>query len=103
MTDIQILKIYIGEGDYHHDLPVYEYLIYQARDVKMAGATLVKSPMGFGKDELSEDIRYKISNDSGVLIEIADTAEKISDFIPIAQEAMDGRGLLVRIDAERIV
>ncbi len=95
----KVLKIYVNESYFHNTTPVYEYLIYQARDMELAGATLTKGPVGFGREELNEGIKYKLSNDIPVVLEIVDTAEKIASFLPVAQEALDGRGLIVEFDA----
>ena len=95
----KVLKIYVNETYFYNTTPVYEYLLYQARDMELAGATLMKGPVGFGQEELDEGIKYKLSNDIPIVLEIVDTSEKIARFLPIAQKALDGRGLIIEFDA----
>ncbi|TVQ82237.1 MAG: DUF190 domain-containing protein [Micavibrio sp.] len=98
-NNAQVLRIYMNESYYHETTPVYEYLIYQARDMEMAGATLTKGPVGFGQEELKEGIRYKLSNDIPIVLEIVDISEKVEKFLPIAQKALAGRGLIIEFSA----
>lgn len=89
-----VLRIYIGENIRHGPLRVYEALIYRARMMNMAGATILKSHIGFGHAETSGARSYAISADLPILIEIVDTPDNILNFVPVAKELLKNRGLI---------
>jgi len=47
--DAVLLRIFIGESDRWHHQPLYEALVLKAREMHLAGATVLRGPMGFGK------------------------------------------------------
>lgn len=95
-----VLRIYIGESHFASaGMPVYEDLIYRARAMRLAGATIITSGLGYGQSELKPSARgnkYRISDDTPVIVEIVDTPEKIDTFIPIAQQLLGKYGLITR-------
>ena len=95
----QVLRIYMKESYQYNKMPVYEYLIYEAREREMSGATLMKAPLGFGQEERDEGLRYKLSSETPVVLEIVETAEKVAEFLPIVQEALNGQGLIIQFGA----
>jgi PII-like signaling protein len=101
---VDVLRLYIGESHFvSAGMPVYEDLLYRAREQGLAGATIIKSGLGFGQAELkpsSSGHKYRISDDAPVIIEIVDDAQKIDSFIPIAQKLMSKHGLMTRHSAE---
>jgi uncharacterized protein len=47
--DAMLLRIFIGENDRSPEgRPLYEAIVLKARDVHLAGATVLRGPMGFG-------------------------------------------------------
>ena len=83
----QLLRIFIGESDRWHHKPLYESIVLKAREVGMAGATVLRGPMGFGASSHLHTAKIlRLSMDLPLVIEIVDTAEKISGFLPLLDE-----------------
>lgn len=84
-----LLRIYIGESDRWHHQALYEALVLKAREMHLAGATVLRGPMGFGKSSLLHTAKIlRLSMDLPVVIEIVDSEEKIQSFLPVLQEMM---------------
>ena len=97
-----LLRIFIGEHHQFHHLPLYEALVLKAREMHLAGATVFRGPMGFGKSSrLHVAKRFNISTDLPVVIEFVDSPEKIEAFLPIVDTMMDS-GLVTLERAEVI-
>jgi uncharacterized protein len=78
-----LLRIFLGEDDRHHHLPLYEAIVLKAREKHLAGATVLRGPLGFGKSSHMHTARaLRLSSDLPMLIEIVDAPEKISAFLP---------------------
>lgn len=87
----QRLTIYIDESDKWHGTPLYEAIVLKARELHLAGATVLRGPMGFGADSRIHTSKIlRLSEDLPILIEIVDTAAKISTFIPQLRTLMHG-------------
>ena len=81
--DAQLLRIFIGESDKHDHHPLYEVIVKQARDAKLAGATMMRGPMGFGKSShIHTEKILQLSMDMLVVIEIVDSEEKSTGSFP---------------------
>jgi uncharacterized protein len=92
--DAVLLRIFIGESDRWHHQPLYEAIVLQAREKHLAGATVLRGPMGFGKSSRLHTAKIlRLSMDLPVVIEIVDSEEKIEQFLP-ALDAMMGGGLI---------
>jgi PII-like signaling protein len=88
------LRIYIGEGDKAANLPLYEAIVLAARESKLAGATVMRGPMGFGRSSHLHTTKIlRLSQDLPIVIEIIDAEEKIDAFVPKLEELM-GSGLV---------
>jgi uncharacterized protein len=78
-----LLRIFIGEGDKHTGAPLYEWIVLQAREAGLAGATVLRGMMGFGAS--SRQIHtFKIetlAEDLPIIIELVDTREKLEMFL----------------------
>jgi len=89
--DAMLLRILIGESDRWHHQPLYEALVLKARELGLAGATVLRSPMGFGASSHVHTAKIlQLSTDLPVIIEIVDTEEQISRFLPVLDEMMGG-------------
>lgn len=87
----QRLTIYIGESDKWHGTPLYEAIVLKARELHVAGATVLRGPMGFGADSRIHTSKIlRLSEDLPILIEIIDTAAKLSTLIPQLRAMMQG-------------
>lgn len=86
-----ILRIYIGESDRHEHKPLYEVIVLRAREAHLAGATVLRGPMGFGKSSRLHTAKIlRLSMDLPMVIEIVDSEEKIRAFLPVLDGIMGG-------------
>ena len=94
-----LLRIYIGEQDKWHHQPLYEAIVYKAREMELAGATVLRGPMGFGAHSRLHTAKIlRLSEDLPVLIEIVDKQEKIDAFIPeLDKMVVDGLVTLEKV------
>ena len=89
-----LLRIFIGEDDKHEGKPLYEAIVLKARALHLAGATVLRGPMGFGHSSRLHTAKIlRLSEDLPLVIEIVDSEEKIGTFLPIL-DAMIGSGLV---------
>jgi PII-like signaling protein len=99
-----LLRIFIGESDREkgHDRALYEEIVQRAREAHLAGATVLKGPMGFGRHSRMHAARLlELSTDLPVVIEIVDSEEKISAFLPVVDELVTEG--LVTLEAVRLL
>ena len=81
--DAVLLRIFIGESDRWEHRPLYEIIVLKAREAHLAGATVLRGPMGFGKSSLLHTAKIlRLSMDLPMVIEIVDSEEKIRGFLP---------------------
>jgi hypothetical protein len=89
--DATLLRIFIGDRDKHGNMPLYEAIVLKARELHLAGATVLRSPMGFGKSSRMHTTKIlQLSTDMPLVIEIVDAPEKIEAFLPVLDEMMEG-------------
>ena len=97
-----LLRIFIGESDKWHGKPLYEAIVLKAREMHLAGATVLRAPMGFGAaSKLHTAKILRLSDDLPMVIEIVDSREKIDAFLPQLDEMMTG-GLVTLENVEVI-
>ena len=86
-----LLRIFIGESDRWQHKPLYEAIVLAAREAHLAGATVLRGPMGFGKSSrLHTSKILRLSEDLPLVIEIVDSEEKINAFLPTLDKMMGG-------------
>ncbi len=97
-----LLRIFIGESDRWHGKPLYEAIVMKARELHLAGATVLRGPMGFGaKSRLHTAKILRLSEDLPMVIEIVDSEEKIDTLMPhIDAMVEDG---LVTLERVRVI
>ena len=101
-TDALLLRIFIGESDRWEHKPLYEAIVLAAREAHLAGATVLRGPMGFGKSSHLHTAKIlRLSADLPLLIEIVDSEEKINGFLPVL-DTMIGGGL-VTLEKVRVI
>ncbi|HEY2485305.1 MAG TPA: DUF190 domain-containing protein [Candidatus Binataceae bacterium] len=89
-----LLRIFIGEDDRTKGRPLYEAIVLKAREAGLAGATVLRGPMSFGKSSTLHTAKVlRLSEDLPIVIEIVDTQEKIDAFLPVLDPMM-GSGLV---------
>jgi len=85
--EAQLLRIFVGESDEWHGQPVYEAIVLKARELHLAGATVLRGPMGFGKHSRLHTVKVlRLSEDLPIVIEIVDIEEKIKTLLPHIDE-----------------
>ena len=100
--DAILLRIFIGESDKWQHKPLYEAIVLKARELHLAGATVLRGPMGFGKSSrLHTSKILRLSMDLPLVIEIVDSEEKINTFLPVLDEMVGGG--LVTIEKVKVV
>ena len=100
--DAVLLRIFVGESDRHDHHPLYEAIVLKAREAHLAGATVLRGPMGFGKSSrLHTSKILRLSMDLPLVIEIVDSEEKIQAFLPLLDEMM--KGGLVTLENVRVI
>jgi PII-like signaling protein len=89
--DAVLLRVFIGESDRWHHQPLYEAIVLKAREMHLAGATVLRGPMGFGKSSRLHTAKIlRLSMDLPVVIEIVESEEKIQTFLPVLDGMMGG-------------
>jgi len=89
-----LLRIFVGEDDRTKGRPLYEAIVLKAREAGLAGATVLRGPMSFGKSSTLHTAKVlRLSEDLPIVIEIVDTQEKIDAFLPVLDPMM-GSGLV---------
>ena len=92
--DAVLLRIFIGEDDKAGKLPLYEAILLKAREMHLAGATVLRGPMGFGHSSRIHTTKVlRLSQDLPVVVEIVDSEAKLNAFLPVL-DAMIGSGLV---------
>src|SRR3974390_628290 len=86
-----LLRIFIGESDRWEHKPLYEAIVLKAREMHLAGATVLRGPMGFGKASRLHTAKIlRLSLDLPLVIEIVDSEEKINAYLPVLDEMIGG-------------
>jgi uncharacterized protein len=89
-----LLRIFIGEDDRAGTAPLYEAIVLKAREAHLAGATVLRGPLGFGRSSMLHTTKIlRLSQDLPVVIEIVDTEAKIQAFLPTLSQLI-GSGLI---------
>lgn len=84
-----LLRIFIGESDRHDGMLLYEWIVRQARERGLAGATVLRGVEGFGAHSRLHTAKIlRLSEDLPIVIEIVDTREKIEAFLPVIDAAI---------------
>jgi PII-like signaling protein len=96
----KLLRIFIGESDKHGRKPLYQAIVEMLREEEMAGATVLRGVEGFGaKSHLHTARILRLSEDLPIVIEVADTAERIEAIMPRIDEMVsDGLVTLERVE-----
>ena len=84
-----LLRIFIGEDDKFGGSPLYEAIVLKARELHLAGATVLRGPMGFGASSRLHTTKIlRLSEDLPLVIEIVDSEDKINSFLPTLDQMM---------------
>src|SRR5213082_3414190 len=87
--DAMLLRIFFGEDDRFEHRPLYEAIVLKAREVHLAGATVLRGPVGFGQSSRLHTTKIlRLSQNLPIVIEIVDSQEKIDAFLPVLDGMM---------------
>jgi len=101
-VNAQRVRVYVGESDKHGGLPLYEAIVLKARDLHMAGATVLRGPMGFGAQSRIHTAKVlRLSQDLPTVVEIVDTPAKVALLLPELKKMV--KGGLVTVEAVGVV
>ena len=96
-----LLRIFIGEDARFDGKPLYESIVLKAREQGLAGATVLRGPMGYGHSSLLRTAKIlRLSGDLPVIVEV-DTKEKIAAFVSVLEGMV--KGGLVTLEEIRVV
>jgi uncharacterized protein len=97
-----LLRIFLGEADEYKHRPLYKAIVFRARELNLAGATVLRGPMGFGRSHHLHNANIlRLSLDLPMIVEIVDTPERIEAFLPELRTMM--RRGLITIERAQIV
>ena len=97
-----LLRIFIGESDRWEHQPLYEALVFKAREAGLAGATVLRGPLGFGKSSRLHSAKIlRLSVDLPIVIEIVDSEVKLTGFIRSIESMV--AGVLVTLENVRVL
>ena len=87
--DAILLRIFFGEDDKANHRPLYEAIVLKAREMHLAGATVLRGHVGFGHSTRLHTAKIlRLSEDLPLVVEIVDTQEKIDKFLPVLDQIM---------------
>jgi PII-like signaling protein len=97
-----LLRIFIGESDQWHGKPLYEAIVAKARELHVAGATVLRGPMGFGAHSRMHTTKIlRLSQDLPMVVEIVDSEEKIDELLPHIDDMVEEG--LVTLEKVRVI
>ena len=92
--DAVLLRIFVEEADEHEGQPLFSTIVLKAREMQLAGATVLRGPLGFRRSsQLHASNIFRLSNDVPIVIEIVDSGQKIQEFL-VAVEPIVGAELI---------
>ena len=88
--DGYLLRIFIGESDRHDGKLLYEWIVLKAREVGLAGATVMRGMMGFGAHSRLHTFKIeRLSQDLPIIVEIVDTRDKLERFLAVIDKEIE--------------
>jgi PII-like signaling protein len=89
--ECSLLRIFLGEADEYMHRPLYRAIVLKARELHLAGATVLRGPMGYGRStHLHTAHILRLSFDLPIVVEIVDETPKITAFLPELEKMMSG-------------
>jgi len=96
------MRIFIGENDRTEGRPLHEALVLKAREMHLAGATVLRGPLGYGASSRMHTAKIlRLSMDLPMVIEIVDSREKIEAFLPVLDQMLEGG--LVTLESVEVI
>jgi uncharacterized protein len=102
--DAVLLRIFIGESDRSGHRPLYEAIVLKARAMHLAGATVLRGPVGFGRSARLHTTKVlRLSQDLPIVIEIVDAEDRINTFLPELEKLMGKGSGLVTLEKAQVL
>ena len=100
LQEAYLLRIFIGESDKWKGKPLYEWLVFEARKQELAGATVLRGMMGFGRNSRVFTSKIlRLSQDLPIIVEIVDTRDRLDTYLEAIDAAIkDGMATLEKAD-----
>jgi len=100
--DGMLLRIFIGEADQYKGKALYEQIVLRARELNLAGATVIRGIMGFGADSRMHTAKIlRLSEDLPIIIELVDTEENLNKLLPFLDEVV--KEGMVTLEKARVI
>jgi len=100
--DGYLLRVFVGESDKHGHIPLYEAIVQTARKAGLAGATVLRGLMGYGRHSVVHTSKIlRLSEDLPMVVEIVDSLQKIEAFLPTLDTMI--RDGLVTLEKVRVI
>jgi uncharacterized protein len=100
--DGMLLRVFIGESDHYQGKALYEQIVLKARELNLAGATVLRGIMGFGADSRMHTAKLlRLSEDLPVVVEIVDSEEKLNTLLPFLDEVVQEG--LITLEKARVI
>ena len=97
-----LLRIFIGESDKYRGKSLYEQIVLKARELHLAGATVLRGLMGFGADSRMHSAKIlRLSEDLPIVIELVDTEENLNKLMPFLDETVQEG--LITLEKVRVI
>lgn len=97
-----LLRIFVGETDRYKGKALYEQIVIKARELNLAGATVLRGIMGFGAHSRMHSAKLlRLSEDLPVVIELVDTEENLNKLMPFLDEAVQEG--LITLEKARVI
>jgi uncharacterized protein len=105
-SDAFVLKVFIGSTDHFNQIPLYEYIVIQAKKAGIAGATVTRGIMGFGASSMIHSYKFwEISDKVPLMVELVDEEKKLRDFYETIRITLENMkyGCLVTFSRTEII
>ncbi len=97
-----LLRVFLGERDRHGHVPLHEAIVAKAREQHLAGATVLRGALGYGASSVLHTAKIlELSDDLPIVVEIVDTAERITQFLPVLDGMMSSG--LVTLEKVKVI
>jgi hypothetical protein len=106
VVDGRLLRIFIGEGDRWHGRPLYEAIVLRARELGLAGGTVLRGISGFGASSVVHTSRLlRLSEDLPILVEVVEEASRIQALVTEVEGMLDeaGCGAMITLEKAQVV
>lgn len=102
----KLLRIFVGESDKIHTKSLFEAIVEKARELGLAGSTVLRGIEGFGANSRIHTAKIlRLSEDLPIVIEIVDSNERINSALPVIEGMIDESncGVLMTLERAEII